>query len=166
MPSGQFGFAFGNQLCHNTSHQLIGIGSAFMYFQSRVTTFQTFDGYFQRNSSFVYKSFFVVTGSRNVNSASTANNEATPRFGVEVEQNIALKLVCRQIVCAIHTRFFISCDKSFNGSMFQTLVFHYGHDGSNANSVIGTKCCILSPNPFVVNPSLNWIGFEVMCAVG
>ena len=25
---------------------------------------------------------------------------------------------------------------------------------------------ILSPNPFVVYPSLNWVGFEVMCAVG
>ena len=50
--------------------------------------------------------------------------------------------------------------------MFEGLVFHDSHNGGNTESVVGSEGGSLCLHPFAIDISLDWIGLEVVCAVG
>ena len=61
--------------------------------------------------------------------------------------------------------FSVGCDQSLNGSVLQVFSLHDSHDGSHAQSVVGTQGCAFSLYPVAVDICLNGVGNEVVCAV-
>ncbi len=49
--------------------------------------------------------------------------------------------------------------------MLQVFSLHDSHDGSHAQSVVGTQGCAFSLYPVAVDICLNGVGNEVVCAV-
>ena len=50
--------------------------------------------------------------------------------------------------------------------MYQGFVFHHSHDGSHAETIIGTQCGALGFHPSVFHISVDGVGLKVMLTLG
>ena len=107
----------------------------------------------------------IVECSCDVDTTSRTDNELAPCLRVEVEQDVAIEFALGQVVGTEHAGLFVVSDESLNGSVYEGLVLHNRHDGSYADTVVGTESSALCLNPFAVNVCLNWVGLEVVVAV-
>ena len=86
-------------------------------------------------------------------------------LGVQIHQDVTLQLALRQFVGTKHTRLFVARNQRVDRTMLQRLVLHDGHDGSNAQTVVGPQRRTLSLHPLAIYPRLYGVCLEVMCAL-
>ena len=118
--------------------------------------------YFNGCVCLVAFSLLIVESGCNVNAAGTSYDELAFLFGVEVEQNLALKFASGQSVCSVHACFLVGCYQCLDRSVLQVFSLHDSHDGSHAQTVVGSESCAFSPYPFAVDVSLYRVSLKVM----
>ena len=124
---------------------------------------QVLDGHLHCDIVSIGLNFLIVQRSGNVDAAGRADDELAPVLGVEVQQDIALQFALGQVVGTIHARLLVGSDEGINGTVLQILGLHNGHDGGNAQTVVGAEGRALGLYPFAVNPRLDGVGLEIMC---
>ena len=106
--------------------------------------------------------FLVVQGCCDVHTSGAADDQLSFVLRVEVEKDFACEHARLQAVCSYHVGLLIGGDESLQRTVLQCLVLHDGHDGSHADTVVGTEGRTLCLHPFAVNPCLDWVVLEVV----
>ena len=162
LPGNQTSLIVSNHLIHETSHQLVGIGTSFIDFQSGMTTAQPFQGNFQSNVSRICFHFFIFQHCCQVFTACTTDIQFSFFFRIQIQQNITVYRSRLQTERTEHTGFFVGSNQCFQRTMFQRLVFHDSHDSGNTHTIIGSQSRAFSFHPISVNVSLDRIIFKIM----
>ena len=82
-------------------------------------------------------------------------------FRVEVDKPITRHKSAFHARCTSHLRFFVACENAFQRTVFDVVAFQHGQLHSHANTVVGTKGCALSLQPFAVNIALYGVLVKV-----
>ena len=164
VPCGKTSLAVGNGFAHEANHELVGIGATFVYFQSGVSATQSLECDTHCCVLRVGVHFLIAECGCNVDAAGATDHELAPALRVEVEKHVAVQFVGRKGIGSEHAGFLVGSDESLHWSVFQCLVFHYGHDGGHSNTIVGTKSSAFCLHPLAVDVSLDGVGLEVVCA--
>ena len=111
-------------------------------------------------------SLLIVEGGGNVDTAGRTDDELAPVLRIEIQQNVALQLAFRQFVGPIHAGLLVAGDECLDGTVLQVLVLHDSHNGSDAQTIVGTECRASGFHPFAVNPWPYGVGLEVVGRLG
>ena len=166
LPAGQTGLAFLDGFAHHAHQLFVGIGTSLVNLQSGVTATESFQRDLHGSIFRVGFHFLVIQCGCDVDTTGRTNHELAPCLGVEVEENVALQLAAGKCVSTEHACFLIGSDECLHRTVLHVFRLHHGHDGSYAQTVVGTEGCSLGLHPFAVNPGFNGIGFEVVGRFG
>ena len=148
------------------NHQLVGVGTTFVNLESAVSSLESLES--DAHCDFASRGLYLVVfaSAGNVDATSAANHKLAPSLAVEVEEDVALHLSLWQVVGTIHAGFLVLSDKSLDGAVLEGVVFHNSHDGCYAQTVVGAKSGTTSLDPIAVDVWFNWVGLEVVLALG
>ena len=164
VPRCQSCLAFGDGVAYVTGHQLVGVGAAFVYLQSRVPAFQALQRHLYGCVVRVGVGLFVFQCGCYVESSGAADDKLSPSLRVEVEQYVAVEFALGQVVGTVHAGFLVGRYQCLHRSVLQFLVFHYGHDGCHADAVVRAERGSACLHPVAVDVCLNGIRLEVVRA--
>ena len=162
LPGNQTSLIVSNHLIHETSHQLVGIGTSFIYFQSGMTTAQPFQGNFQSNVSRICFHFFIFQHCCQVFTACTTDIQFSFFFRIQIQQNITVYRSRLQAERTKHTCFLVGSNQCLQRTMFQRFIFHDSHDSGNTHTIISSQSRAFSFHPISVNVSFDRIIFKIM----
>ena len=138
LPFRQSGVTDEHSLAHKAAHEFIGIGAAFVDFQSAVSSAQSFEGHAPSLAVFEGFNLQILHGGGNVDAARAADIEFALRLAVEVEEHFPLQFALLQAEGAKHARFLVGSNKGFQRAVLEGFILHDGHDGSYAHAVVST----------------------------
>ena len=164
-PADQTGTQLGDGLTHETHHLLIGVGTACVDLQTRVSATQALQRHLD-GSLLVVLYFLILHCSGDVNATSTSDAEVSPCLRVEVEIVVSVELTLGQLISSEHTCLLVACNQSLQRSVLKVVALEHTHDGSHAHTVVRTERSALSVHPSVLDVGLNRISLEIMIAVG
>ena len=136
VPSAETSLVIGNSLTDETGHQLVGICSAFIDFQTAVSATKALQCNLNGNISFFWNYLFILHGGRNVHAACRTDDEFTHRLIIDIEQDITFQRVGCQMVYAIHGTLFVGSNQCLQWPMLKVGTLHNSHNGSYTHTVI------------------------------
>ena len=138
IPRHQASLIESNYLIHKTSHEFVGIGTAFVNFQTGMTATKSLQCYFQSHIFRVCFFFLVRQSSSQIFTTCTTNIKFAFVFRIQIEQDFTIYRTRFQSESTIHTCFLIRSDQCFKRAMYQGLVFHHRHNSSNSHTIVGS----------------------------
>ena len=166
LPFRQSGVTDEHSLAHKAAHEFVGIGAAFVDFQSAMSSAQSFEGDAPRLAVFEGFNFQILHGGGNVDAARAADIELALSLAIEVEEHFPLQLALLQAESAKHARFLVGSNKGFQRAVLEGLVLHDGHDGSYAHAIVSTQRGAAGLYPVAIDVGGDGVGEEVVGAVG
>ena len=130
-----------------------------------MSTLQALDDHLNGHIFFVALHRLVVECCSDIHTTGTADDQFVVFLGVEVEQDFAFKLAFRQSIGTKHAGFLIGGNQSLERSVLQVGSLHDGHDGSHAETIVGTQGSALGSHPVAVNIGLYGVVDKVVCRV-
>ena len=127
-----------------------------------MTSSEILERYLYSHVSFFGLHFLVLHGGRDVHTTGASDNELAHCLIVDIEQDVALQRIFRQVVHAIHAGLFICRNKRFQRSVYQIRSFQHSHDGCHTDSVISTQSGAFGLYPIAVNICFNGICLKIM----
>ena len=146
--------------------QFIGIGTVLVYIVTRVTACKTVDINLHKeqitgNSRPQMLEIGIVT-----HATSATDEHLALVLRIKIHKNVTLQKFWGKSLGTCKTGLLINCKKTVYRTMFQLLVGKYSHCSRHANTVIGTKSCSLSLQPFAIDPWTYGILCKVMINIG
>ena len=126
---------------------------------------QPFDRHLDRHVCRVCLHGFISNRCRHVHSSGTSYHKFAHRLIVEVQQDVARQRVGRKMVDPVHASFLVGCNQCLQRAVLQALVFHHGHDGRHAHSVVRAQGRPLGFHPLAVDIGFNGVGLKIMPAL-
>ena len=119
LPAYQTGIVVLNGLAHYARHQLVGIGPAFMYLTTGMAAAKTLQAHPNRDVVCLCFLLLILQLGRDVDASGAAYDKLSVGLFVEIEQNVTVQRIGREIVHTVHTRLLVGRNQGFNRAVLQ-----------------------------------------------